>query len=112
MGLRQPAGGKLTSQSGLGPRAEMVRRRARRLSVAKVAREQRRESHQGPRHAEHKFKIGQVVFFRPKPIRGIGAPANQKYRITQLLPASRGQPQYQIRCEETQRNFAASEREL
>jgi len=62
--------------------------------------------------AKHRFKIGQIVFFRPQSIRGIGAPPNQKYRITQLLPASREQPQYQIRCEETERNFVASEREL
>ena len=62
--------------------------------------------------ADHKFKIGQVVLFRPNPIRGIGAPANQRYRITQRLPASRGRPQYQIRCEETERNFSANEREL
>ena len=62
--------------------------------------------------SDHKFKIGQVVHFRPQPVRGIGAPANQRYRITQLLPAECGRTQYQIRCEETERNFAADEREL
>jgi hypothetical protein len=62
--------------------------------------------------SDHKFKIGQVVYFRPQPVRGIGAPSNQRYRITQLLPKERGGAQYQIRCEETERNFAANEREL
>jgi hypothetical protein len=56
--------------------------------------------------SDHKFKIGQVVYFRPPPVRGIGAPANQRYRITQLLPAERGRAQ--IRCEETERRSGYS----
>lgn len=62
--------------------------------------------------AQYKFKIGQMVFFRPRANRRIIAPVNQQYRITQRLPAAAGEPQYQIRCEDTERNFLASEREL
>ena len=60
---------------------------------------------------EHKFKIGQTVFFRPRKSRGI-APLNYPYRITQRLPEARGAPQYQIRCTVADREFTASETEL
>jgi len=60
---------------------------------------------------EHKFKIGQTVFFRPRKSRGI-APLNHPYRITRRLPEAPGVPQYQIRCTVTDGEFAASENEL
>jgi len=61
---------------------------------------------------EHTFKIGQVVFFRPRASRRIDAPLNRPYRITRRLPESRGELQYQIRCTLTEKEFAASDREL
>ena len=60
---------------------------------------------------EHKFEIGQTVFFRPRKSRGI-APLNHPYRITRRLPEAPGVPQYQIRCTVTDGEFAASEGEL
>jgi len=47
--------------------------------------------------AEHKFKIGQVVYFRPKsqflPLSASPGP----YQITRRLPAAEGEFQYVIR---------------
>ena len=60
--------------------------------------------------AEHKFKIGQIVFFRPK-LRPTDTPANNlPYRITQSLPPINGEPGYRIQFSE--REFLASESEL
>jgi hypothetical protein len=39
-------------------------------------------------------------------------PLNRPYRVTQRLPAARGEPQYRIRCILTEREFAASDGEL
>jgi hypothetical protein len=61
--------------------------------------------------AEHRFKIGETVFFRPRPSRRI-VPLNHPYRITRRLPEARGVPQYQIRCTVTDGEFEASESEL
>jgi hypothetical protein len=37
---------------------------------------------------------------------------NRPYRVTQRLPAARGEPQYRIRCILTEHEFAASDGEL
>lgn len=62
--------------------------------------------------ADHKFKIGQLVFFRPKASRGITAPLNCLYRIIRRLPGLNRRTRYWIRCTESDDEFAASEREL
>jgi len=62
--------------------------------------------------ADHRFKIGQTVFFRPRESRRGIAPLNYPYRVMQRLPEARGELQYQIRCTVTEQEFAASEREL
>jgi hypothetical protein len=62
--------------------------------------------------AEHKFKIGQTVLFRPRASRGINIALNHPYQITRRLPVAGGQHQYRIRCIATDGEFAASESEL
>jgi hypothetical protein len=61
--------------------------------------------------AEHKFKIGQTVLFRPRADRGINISLNL-YQVTRRLPVAGGQHQYRIRCTATHSEFAASESEL
>ena len=46
--------------------------------------------------AEHKFKIGQMVFFHPKS-RLIDAPTKSPYQITARLPPTDGEFQYRIK---------------
>ena len=59
---------------------------------------------------EHKFKIGQMVFFRPK-LRQTDTRANSHpHRITQWLPPINGEAGYRIKGSE--REFVASESEL
>ena len=62
--------------------------------------------------SEHKFKIGQAVFFRPRASRRIDTPLNRPYQVTQRLPDAPGAPQYQIRCTLTGKEFAAGDSEL
>ena len=61
--------------------------------------------------ADHKFKIGQMVYFHPRS-RGIDAPANRPYQITQRLPPTDGEYQYRIRSPYEDHERAASESEL
>jgi len=62
--------------------------------------------------AEHKFKIGQTVFFRPKSSRAINVPLNQSFQVTRRLPDDGGQRLYRIRCTVTHGEFVANESEL
>jgi len=62
--------------------------------------------------AEHKFKIGQVVYFRPKsqflPLSASPGP----YQITRRLPAADGEFQYVIRSTHEDHERVAKESEL
>ena len=62
--------------------------------------------------ARYSFKIGAAVLYRPRASRRIAAPLNQPYQITQRLPSAGGEPQYQIRCMLTAKEFVASDKEL
>jgi len=62
--------------------------------------------------AEYRFKIGELVLFRPRARRQIDAPLKRPYRVMQRLPEARGAAQYQIRCTLTGKEFAASAVEL
>lgn len=63
--------------------------------------------------ADHKFKIGQMVFYRPRGDHVISVPLSRAFRITHQLPDTlNGEAQYQIRCPLTKVEFAASVREL
>jgi hypothetical protein len=58
--------------------------------------------------SDHKFKIGQVVSFRPRSGPGAGV-----YQIAQLVPpAVDDEPQYRIKGETESRLRAAKESEL
>ena len=60
--------------------------------------------------ADHKFKIGQMAFFRPK-LRQANTRANSHpHQITRRLPMLNGEPCYRIKSSE--REFAARESEL
>jgi hypothetical protein len=59
---------------------------------------------------EHRFKIGLMVFFHPRD-RQI-SPAGQPFQITERLPATGDEPQYQVRSSIYGQEFAASETEL
>jgi hypothetical protein len=61
--------------------------------------------------SEHRFKIGQMVFFHPRS-REVDAPRNRPFQITQRLPVTDGEPQYRIRSSYVEHEFAASESEL
>jgi hypothetical protein len=61
--------------------------------------------------ADHKFKIGQMVYFHPR-TRGSDAPANRQYQITQRLLSTGGEYQYRIRSPYEEQERAASENEL
>ena len=63
--------------------------------------------------ADHKFKIGQMVFYHPR--RGIvpiDAPTRSPYQITARLPPMDGEFQYRIGSGEEQHERVGSEREL
>ena len=60
---------------------------------------------------EHKFKIGEMVYFRSA-ARGVDAPRGRSFQITQRLPAAGGQLQYRIRNAFESYERAASESEL
>jgi hypothetical protein len=63
--------------------------------------------------AEHKFKIGQMVFYHPR--RGIvpiDAPTNRPFQIIQRLPLTDGEFQYRIRSAFEEHERVASESEL
>jgi hypothetical protein len=47
--------------------------------------------------AEHKFKIRQVVYFRPKKSSAPLSASSGPYQIVRLLPATEGEYQYVIR---------------
>jgi hypothetical protein len=59
--------------------------------------------------AEHKFKIGQMVFFHPRS-RNVDVPRGRAFQVTQRLPVTGGEPQYRIRGSEHE--VAAGESEL
>jgi hypothetical protein len=61
--------------------------------------------------ADHKFKIGQMVFFHPRS-RGIYALAKSPYQITGRLPPMDGEFQYFIKNQFEKHERAASEGEL
>jgi len=61
---------------------------------------------------EHKYKIGERVFFRPRQSRRGMAPLSYPYRVTRRLLEVEGEPQYQIRCTVSEIEFAAGERKL
>ena len=61
--------------------------------------------------AEHKFKIGQVVCFRPKWIMPVNAPSG-RYQITRRLPARDGEFEYAIRSDYENHERVARESEL
>jgi hypothetical protein len=62
--------------------------------------------------AEHKFKIGQTVYFRPKePIFPVDVPPGF-YEITRRLPAADGEFQYAIRSTYENHDRVARESEL
>jgi len=62
--------------------------------------------------ADHKFKIGQMVLFRPKQRPTDTPPDNRSYRVMQILSATVGEHQYRIKPMGGEREFAATEREL
>jgi hypothetical protein len=59
-----------------------------------------------------KFKIGQIVLFRPKQRPSDSSPSNRPYRVMQILSAPVGEPQYRIRSTGSERELAARESEL
>jgi hypothetical protein len=59
--------------------------------------------------AEHKFKIGEIVFFQPKV--SVNAPRGA-YQIIRRLPASEGALQYVIRSAYEDHQRVAKENEL
>jgi hypothetical protein len=62
--------------------------------------------------AERKFKIGQVVYFRPKRTSmPLSAPPGP-YQIMRLLPATQGEFQYVIRSANEDHERVAEESEL
>ena len=60
--------------------------------------------------AEHKFKIGQSVYFRLKVFKQ-GEPADGSYLVIQQLLRADGRLQYRLRSADNQERIA-SEREL
>ena len=61
--------------------------------------------------ADHKFKIGQMVSFRPKLRQADTLPDYRPYRVMQILSVPIGVPQYRIKSS-GEREFAAMESEL
>ena len=62
--------------------------------------------------ADRKFKIGQMVSFRPKLRQTDTLPDYRPYRVMQILSARIGEPQYRIKSTGSEREFAARESEL
>jgi hypothetical protein len=62
--------------------------------------------------AEHKFKIGQVVYFRPKRSSSPLLPSSGPYQIIKRLPAAEGDFQYVIRSANEDHQRVARESEL
>jgi hypothetical protein len=62
--------------------------------------------------ADHKFKIGQTVLFRPKRQLTLTPLNGRPCRVIQLLPAMNGEPNYRIKSMQTQHEIAATESEL
>jgi len=60
---------------------------------------------------DHRFKIGQMVFFHPR-WRRVDAHRKTPYQITARLPPTEGELQYRIRSAFEGDERAASEREL
>jgi len=60
--------------------------------------------------AEHKFKIGQMVFYLPG--RYLGASSSWPYQIMHRLPPSAGEYQYRIKSAYEEHERVASESEL
>jgi len=61
---------------------------------------------------QHRFKIGQVVYFRPKKSRTQPTAPSGAYQITKRLPAADGEYQYAIKSMYEQHDRIASESEL
>jgi hypothetical protein len=61
--------------------------------------------------SEHRFKIGQMVFFHPKGGQ-IEAPTKRHFQIIARLSPTDGEPQYRIKSVHVEHEFAASENEL
>jgi hypothetical protein len=60
----------------------------------------------------HKFKIGRVVNYRPRPA-GLGAPLfSGVYQIAQLMPPVGDEPQYRIKSEREDHLRSTMESEL
>ena len=67
----------------------------------------------GEQMAEHKFKIGQMVFYHPhRGIVPVDAPTRSPYQITARLPPMGGEFQYRIKSANEEHERAASESEL
>ena len=62
--------------------------------------------------AEHKFKIGQAVYFHPKKSRLMSDAPPGPYQITRRLPAIDGEFQYVIRSAYESHERVAKESEL
>jgi len=62
--------------------------------------------------ADHKFKIGQAVLFRPKLQLTLTPLNGRPCRVIQILPAMNGEAHYRIRSVQTEHEIAASESEL
>ena len=62
--------------------------------------------------ADHRFKIGQAVLFRPKQQLTLTPLNGRPCRVTQILPAMNGEVHYRIRSVQTEHEIAASESEL
>jgi len=62
--------------------------------------------------AEHKFKIGQVVYFRPKISSAPVFASPGPYQIIRLRPATEGEFQYVIRSTNEDHERVAMEGEL
>jgi len=62
--------------------------------------------------AEHKFKIGQLVYFHPQRSRLVADAPAGPYQITRRLPAAEGEFQYVIRSTNEDHERVAKESEL
>jgi len=61
---------------------------------------------------EYKFKIGQLVFFRPKGPRLPSSAQRSRYQIIRRSPATDGEFQYVIRSADEKHQHVARESEL
>jgi hypothetical protein len=62
--------------------------------------------------AEHKFKIGRVVYFRPKGSSASLSASRGAYQIIRRLPETEGEFQYVIRSADEEHQRVARESEL